>query len=67
MHVCLFTVDISKAAWGLVRWSALVGGLSILESAFWGFPLLLALLHLFPVLCLFVTRYSRSIDVFAFK
>ena len=53
----------SPAVWGLVSvlpflccWSALVGGLSVLECAFWGFLLLFALLHLFPLLRLFVTR-----------
>ena len=52
----------SPAALGLVRvlpflccWSALVGRLSVLERAFWGFLLLFALLHLFPLLRLFVT------------
>ena len=39
----------------LCCWSALIGWLSVLECAFWGFLLLLALLHLFPLLCLFVT------------
>ena len=39
----------------LCCWSALVGRLSVLECAFWGFPLSLALLHLFPPLRLFVT------------
>ena len=34
----------------LCCWSVLVGRLSVLECAFWGFLLLLALLHLFPVL-----------------
>ena len=50
------------AAWGLVCvllflhcWSALVGWLSVLECAFWGFLPLFALLHLFPVFRLFVT------------
>ena len=49
-------------AWGLVRvlpslccWCALVGWLSALECAFWDFLLLFALLHLFPLLRLFVT------------
>ena len=53
----------SPAVWGLVRvlpflccWSALEGRISILECAFWGFLLLFALLHLFPLLRLFVTR-----------
>ena len=32
-----------------------VGRLSVLECAFWGFLLLSALLHLFPLLGLFVT------------
>ena len=35
-------------------WSALVGRLSVLECAFWGFLLLFALLHLFPLLRLFL-------------
>ena len=39
----------------LCCWSALVGRLSVLECAFWGFLLLFALLHLFPLLRLFVT------------
>ena len=50
------------AFWGLVRvlpflccWSALVDRLSVLECAFWGFLLLFALLHLFPLLRLVVT------------
>ena len=50
------------AAWGLVCvlqflccWSALVGRMSVLECAFWGFLLSFALLHLFPLLHLFVT------------
>ena len=45
----------SPAVWGLFRvlpffccWSALVGWLSVLECAFWGFLLLFALLYLFP-------------------
>ena len=48
--------------WGLVcvllflhRWSALVGWLSVLECASWGFLPLFALLHLFPLYRLFVT------------
>ena len=52
----------SPALWGLVRvlpflccWSALMGRLSILECAFWGFLLLFALLHLFTPLRHFVT------------
>ena len=56
----------------LCCWSALVGRLSGLECAFWGFPRLLALLHLFPLLRLFVTnaqweptRYMRTISVVA--
>ena len=51
----------SPAVWGLVRvlpflccWSALVDRLSVLECAFWGFLLLFALLHLFPLLRLFL-------------
>ena len=51
------------AAWGLFfvllflhRWSALVGWLSVLECALWGFLPLFALLHLFPLFRLFVTR-----------
>ena len=50
------------AIWGLDRvlpflccWAALVGRLSVLECAFWGFLLLFALLHLFPLVRLFVT------------
>ena len=56
----------SPAVWGLVRvlpflccWSALEGRISILECAFWGFLLLFALLHLFPLLSLVVT-YSTN-------
>ena len=52
----------SPAAAGLVCvlpflccWSALAGWLSVLECAFWGFLLLFALLHLFPLMRLFVT------------
>ena len=51
------------AAWGLASlipflcfWSALMDRISVLECAFWGFLLLFALLHLFPLLRLFVTR-----------
>ena len=51
--------------WGLVcvllflhRWSALVGWLSVLECAFWGFLPLFALLHLFPLFRLFVTHMA---------
>ena len=51
------------AAWGLVcvllflhRWSALVGWLSFLECAFWGFLPLFALLHVFHLFRLFVTH-----------
>ena len=33
----------------LCCWSALVDRLSVLECAFWGFLLLFALLHLFPL------------------
>ena len=43
-------------AWGVVcvllflhRWSALVGWLSVLECALWGFLPLFTLLHLFPL------------------
>ena len=58
---------LSLAVWGLVRvlpllccWSALVGRLSVLECAFWGFLLLFALLHLFPLLRLFVTEHGST-------
>ena len=34
----------------------LVGRLSVLECSLWGFLLLFALVHLFPLLCLFVTQ-----------
>ena len=50
------------AGWGLVRalpflccLSALVDRLSVLGCAFWGFLLLFELLHLFPLLRLFVS------------
>ena len=53
--------------WGLVcvllllhRCSALVGWLSVLECAFWGFLPLFALLHLFPQFRLFVTVTSKQ-------
>ena len=51
------------AAWGVVcvllflhRWSALVGWLSVLECAFWGFLPMFTLLHLFPLSRLSVTH-----------
>ena len=54
---------LSPAVWGLVRglpflccWSALVGQLSVLQCAVWGVLLLFALLQLFPLLRLFVTK-----------
>ena len=60
------------AVWGLVRvlpflccWSALVGRLSVLECAFSGFLLLFALLHLFPLLRLFLTWTLVGIGVVA--
>ena len=46
----------------LCCWSALVGRLSVLDRTFWGFPLLFALLHLFPPLRLFVTHLSQDDD-----
>ena len=56
-----------RAAWGLVRvlpflccWSALTGRLSVLECAFWGFLLLFALLHPFPLLRVFVTSRKHK-------
>ena len=39
---------------------ALVGRLSVLECAFWGFLLLFALLYLFPLLRLFVTSCALA-------
>ena len=55
------------AAWGLVcelRFlhclSVLVGWLSILKCAFWGFLSLFALLRLFPLFRLFVTHNSGN-------
>ena len=66
-HRCFLS---SPAVWGLVRvlsfsccWSALVGRLSVLECAFWGFLLLFALLHLFPLLRLFATPYTSNIHL----
>ena len=57
------------AAWGLVCvlpflrcWSALVGRLSVLECAFWGFLLSFVLLHLFPLLRLFVTQSEKGMN-----
>ena len=80
--VCCFVSAVSvrigcfaplPSAVGLVRvlpflccWSALMGRLSVLECALWGFPLLLALLHLFPPLRLFAKHspqlYSYAIS-----
>ena len=37
------------------------GWLSVLECAFWGFLLLFALLHLFPLLRLFVTTATTEV------
>ena len=39
---------------------ALVGWLSVLECAFWGFLPLFALLHLFPLFRLFVTSFAEG-------
>ena len=39
-----------------VCWYGLAGRLYVLECAFWGFLLLFVLLHLFPLLRLFVTQ-----------
>ena len=62
-HVCVGCFLSSPAVLGLVRvlpfkcrCSALVGWLSVLQCAFWGFLLLFALLHLFPLLRLYVTQ-----------
>ena len=45
-------------------WSALVGRLSVLECALWGFLLLFVLLNLFPLLRLFVTNHSGMLVAF---
>ena len=43
-----------------------MGRLSVLECAFWGFLLSFALLHLFPLLRLFVTRFTCNGPIIVF-
>ena len=50
--------DLFRVLSFLCCWVALVGRLSVLGCAFWGFLLLFALLHLFPLLRLFVTQIA---------
>ena len=49
-----------SCAYILCCWSVFVGRLSVLECAFWGVPLLFALLHLFPPLRPFVTVFWHN-------